>query len=137
MSLRILVADDERDTVQTLAAILGDEGHQVVEAYNGPAVLAEMKKDLPDAIIIDINMPDISGLAVAREARRIYGHATPLMIAISGKFIAESDRMLADIAGFDHFLQKPCDISRLLELLAPLTARPPQPAPDFSTTIRR
>ena len=119
--LRVLVADDERDTVATLAAILNDEGHSVVEAYSGPAVLAEIKKDLPDAIIVDLNMPDVSGLSVARAARRMYGHDTPLMIAISGTFVAESDRMRTELAGFDHFLQKPCDTGALLALLAPLS----------------
>ena len=131
------MADDERDAVQTLAAILSDEGHTVVPAYNGPAVLAEIKKDLPDAVIVDIDMPDISGLTVARETRRIYGHATPLLIAISGKFVAESGKGLTEVAGFDHFLLKPCDSGALLALLAPLAAQPERSAPDFSTTVRR
>jgi len=89
--LRLLVADDERDTVQTLASILTDEGHSVAYAYSAPGVLAEIRKDLPDAVIVDISMPDISGLTVAREMKRMYGDATPLMIAISGIFVGESD----------------------------------------------
>jgi len=121
-TLRLLVADDERDTVQTLASILSDEGHSVAYAYSAPGVLAEIRKELPDAVIVDISMPDISGLTVAREMKRIYGEATPLMIAISGIFIGESDRMLTEIAGFDHFLQKPCDAHTLLALLEPLRA---------------
>ena len=133
--LRVVVADDERDTVQTLVSILSDEGHSVAHAYSGPGVLAQIKSDLPDAVIVDINMPDISGLAVAREVRRIYGHATPLMIAISGIFIGESDRMLTEIAGFDHFLRKPCDARELLSILERRGARSRAPAPDFSTTI--
>src|SRR5215213_8539119 len=128
-SLQLLVAYDERDTVATLAAILGDEGHDVVSADNGPAVLAEVKKALPDAVIVDIDMPDISGLAVAREVRRIYGRSAPLLIAISGKFVGETDKMLSELAGFDHFLQKPCDPQRLLALLQPLTQRPRPVAP--------
>lgn len=136
-ALRLVIADDEPDTVETLAAILSDEGHSVARATSGPGVLAEIKRDLPDAIIVDIGMPDISGLAVAREAKRIFGQATPLMIAISGIFVGESDRMLTELAGFDHFLHKPCDARQVLALLEPLTARPRPPAPDFSATMGR
>lgn len=136
-SLRLVVADDERDTVATLAAILTDEGHYVMPVYSGPAVLAEVKRVVPDAVIVDIDMPDISGLSVARELRRIYGEMSPLLIAISGKFVGETDRMLSEIAGFHHFLQKPCSPAALLELLAPLTRRAARPAPDFSATAIR
>lgn len=136
-SLRLVVADDERDTVATLAAILADEGHYVMPVYNGPAALAEVKRVLPDAVVVDIDMPDVSGLSVARELRRIYGDLSPLLIAISGKFVGETDRMLSELAGFHHFLQKPCAPSSLLELLAPLASRAPRPAPDFSATVTR
>jgi DNA-binding response OmpR family regulator len=136
-SLRLIVADDERDTVATLAAILTDEGHYVMPVYGGPAVLAEVKRVLPDAVVVDIDMPDISGLGVARELRRIYGESSPLLIAISGKFIGETDRMLSELAGFDHFLLKPCDPAALLALLGPLAMRAPQVAPDFSATVIR
>ncbi|HET7672148.1 MAG TPA: response regulator [Burkholderiales bacterium] len=136
-SLRLVVGDDERDTVTTLAAILADEGHYVMPVYSGPGVLAEVKRVVPDAVIVDIDMPDISGLSVARELRRIYGDLSPLLIAISGKFVGETDRMLSELAGFHHFLQKPCAPSALLELLAPLASRAPRPAPDFSATVTR
>lgn len=101
-TLRLLVADDERDAVRALASILSDEAI----AWPTPTALRA----------------DISGLTVAREMKRIYGEATPLMSAISGIFIGESDRMLTEIAGFDHFLQKPCDTHTLLALLEPLRA---------------
>jgi len=133
-SLHLVVADDERDAVITLAAILTSEGYSVAPAYNAPAVLGEIRMQFPDAVIVDIEMPGISGLTVAREVRRIYGHSAPLLIAISGRWVSESDRMLSEVAGFHHFLQKPCDPAALLALLAPLASRPKPAAPDFSAT---
>jgi two-component SAPR family response regulator len=104
-SLRLVVADDERDTVATLAAILTDEGHYVMPVYNGPSALAEVKRVLPDAVIVDIDMPDVSGLSVARELRRIYGEMSPVMIAISGKFVSPSSPA-STISCRSHALQR-------------------------------
>jgi CheY-like chemotaxis protein len=119
-ALHLLVADDERDTVTTLAAILSDEGHSIVPAYKGPEVLAEAHRHKPDALILDIDMPGMSGYTVARELRSIFQDSPPLLIAISGKWVGQTDKMLADLAGFNHFLQKPCDPVVLIRLLEPL-----------------
>ena len=64
-------------------------------------------------------MPGMSGYTVAREVRAIY-LVPPLLICISGKWLGQTDRMLADLAGFNHFMQKPCDPRVLLALLEPL-----------------
>lgn len=123
-ALHLVVADDERDTVQTLTAILCDEGHDVFGVSKGPDVIAHVRQQKPDAVIVDIDMPGMSGYTVAREVRGLYEHDTPpLMIAISGKWVGQTDRMLADLAGFNHFLQKPCDPLVLLQLLEPLRHR--------------
>lgn len=118
--LSIVVADDEPDTVQTLSAILADAGYAVSEAAKGPDVLRLVARRKPDALILDIDMPGMSGYTVAREIREVYQQDTPLLICISGKWIGQTDKMLADMAGFDHFLQKPCDPQVLLRLLEPL-----------------
>jgi CheY-like chemotaxis protein len=125
--LRLVIADDEPDTVLTLSAILSDEGHSVVAAHNGPAAIMELRRGAVDALIVDINMPGISGYEVAREARRIYGDLAPMLIAISGRWTGQTDRMLSELAGFHHFLEKPCDPKVVLSLLAPLKRRPPRP----------
>jgi len=125
--LHLLIADDERDTVQTLGTILSDEGHEVIGAYKGPAVIAQVRLRKPDALILDIDMPGMSGYSVAREIRSMFEASPPMLIAISGKWVGQTDRMLADLAGFTHFLQKPCDPRVLLQLLEPL-----RHVPDFS-----
>jgi len=127
-SLRIVVADDERDTVVTLSAILADEGHTVVETFSAVQALREIRQQAADAVIVDISMPGASGYDVAREVRRIYGDAAPLLISISGKWTGQTDRMLSKLAGFNYFLEKPCDPKVLISLLAPLKRQAPRPS---------
>jgi len=119
--LRILIADDERDQVSTLAAILNHEGHEVREVYRGTEVLRMIANFSPDVALIDIGMPGMSGYDVAREVRAHYGKEGPLLIAVTG-WKKPSDRILAQIAGFDHHLGKPFESQQLLELIEPLAA---------------
>ena len=118
--LRILVADDERDTAMTLAAILRDEGHEVQTVLRGDDALEMCRLFRPDAVIADVNMPGESGYAIARELHERHGQLAPLLIAISGKWTKTSDRLLGKSVGFDHYLLKPCDPNELLPLLEPL-----------------
>ena len=117
-SLRVLIADDDPDTVLTLEVVLRDEGHEIRGVYRGSDVLTAVRKFVPDAIVVDINMPDLNGYDVARAVRSRNGNV--LLIAISGVFKAEPDKMLAGMAGFDHFLSKPYQTTDVLRLLEPL-----------------
>ena len=119
--LRVLVADDERDQVATLAALLIDEGHEVREVYRGSEVTRMVREFDPDIALIDIGMPGMSGYEVARELRIEFGKTRPLLIAITG-WKQSSDRILARLAGFDHHMAKPFDPTALLELIAPLAS---------------
>lgn len=127
-SLRIIIADDERDTVATLGAILADEGHIVVETFSAAQALRAIREQPADVLIVDISMPGASGYDVAREVRRIYGHLAPLLISISGKWTGQTDRMLSKLAGFHYFLEKPCEPKVLISLLAPLKRQAPKPS---------
>jgi DNA-binding response OmpR family regulator len=120
--LRIVIADDSRDTVLTLSAILRDEGHDVYGLHSADQVIKTVRLIRPDVVILDIEMPGMSGYALAQELRSLYyGSANaPLLIAISGKWVKVSDQMLARVVGFAHHLMKPCDPNQLLELIAPL-----------------
>jgi DNA-binding response OmpR family regulator len=100
-----------------LAALLGDEGHQVKGVYQGSDVLPAMRAFNPDAVVLDIKMPGMNGYDLARTIRNRYGDARPLLIAMSGHFKRDSDQILAQVAGFDHFFPKPCDPNALLALL--------------------
>ena len=114
--LRVLVADDDRDAVSSLLELLRDEGHEVRGVYTGLDVLDSVRDFAPDAVLLDIGMPHVTGYEVARELRSRYASARPLLIAVTGRN-QPSDRNLAQLAGFDHHVVKPYDPDELLGLL--------------------
>ena len=103
-----------------LAVVLGDEGHEVVVALRGDEALELSRLFRPDVLIADVNMPGISGYAIARELRHRHGNLAPLLVAISGVWTKPSDRLLGEAVGFDHYLVKPVDLKELLRLINPL-----------------
>ena len=116
--LRVLVADDDADTVQTLTALLELEGHAVRAVQSGADVLPAIPSFRPDAIILDISIPGLSGYAVAQAVRHSFTDMRrPLMIAISGMWKQTGDRLVAQQVGFDHYLVKPCDPREVVQLL--------------------
>lgn len=115
-SLRVLVADDNRDAADTLAELLHLDGHSVEVVYDGGRALDRFQELDPQVVILDIAMPGMSGYDTAREIRQRAGGSPPVLIAITGYGQAEDvDRGVR--AGFDHFLVKPADASRLRQLL--------------------
>ena len=123
-ALRIVVADDDRDTVDMLNIILRDEGHVVHGVYSGKEVLPAVRALNPDAVILDIAVPGLSGYAVAQEIRYSFTERRrPMLIAISGMWIERADQKIAHLVGFDAHLRKPCEPAELLALLGPLAAR--------------
>ena len=116
-TLRVLIADDERDTASMLAAILRDEGHETHAVLRGDEVLEIDRLVRPDVVILDVNMPGMSGFAVAREIRTRRGVAAPLLIAISGKWTRKEDQQLGEGIGFDHYLLKPCEPAEIIRIL--------------------
>lgn len=120
--LRIVIADDDRDTTVTLAAILREEGHEVHTVLRGDEILELCRLLRPDVVIADVDMPGMSGYAVARELRERHGTLAPLLIAVSGKWTKTADRILGHAVGFDHYLLKPADPNELLTILAQFSA---------------
>jgi DNA-binding response OmpR family regulator len=116
--MNILVADDDRDMVETLAALLGDEGHTVHTVLNGNLVEDAVSRFKPQVCILDIEMPGKNGYALVQDILARTDLVHPLMIAISGVWKTQTDKMLARMVGFDHFFAKPADPAALLELLA-------------------
>lgn len=123
--LRILVVDDNRDSVITLSAVLRDEGHDLRSAYDGAQALAAAREFQPEAVLLDIAMPGgVSGWEVARQIRKASGDASrPFIIAISAKYKQSPEKM----AICNHFVTKPYDLNFILALLLPLTSIPAQP----------
>jgi DNA-binding response OmpR family regulator len=123
MSLRILVADDNADTLLTLRMLLEQDGHEVHALSNARSVVTAVEKFKPNVCILDIVMPSVSGHTIAAELRGIYRSSRPFMIAISGKSYHAPDRLAALDAGFDHFLEKPADPRELAYILDGVTRR--------------
>jgi DNA-binding response OmpR family regulator len=102
--LRIIVADDDHDTVDMLAIVLRHEGHVVHVVYTGTDVLPAVRMFRPDAIILDIAVPGMSGYAVAQAIRHSFTDVRrPLLIAISGWWKEQADRMVAQQVGFTRW----------------------------------
>lgn len=116
--LKILIADDNLDGVATLAALLEAYGHDVRGVQRSADVLGVERDFRPNVVILDLQMPDISGYDVARWLRSRHPRDCPLLIAISGAYTRPEDRRLSLRSGFDHYLAKPCPIDELLRLLA-------------------
>jgi CheY-like chemotaxis protein len=116
----VLIADDDRDSLETLSALLRIEGHHVIEAACGTQALEQSQQLRPRVVVLDIGMPGLNGYEVAARIRQEpWGHEATL-IAYSGWGRAE-DRDRARAVGFDHHLLKPIDPSALLALFPSTT----------------
>jgi CheY-like chemotaxis protein len=114
----VLVADDNRDAADSLAALLRMSGHEVSVVYDGDAALAEFRRLQPDVALLDIGMPRRSGYEVASAIRQDPAHgAGAMLVAITG-WGQDRDRSTAIAAGFDHHLTKPVDPDQVQELFA-------------------
>src|SRR3954462_4112489 len=118
-SLRILIAEDDRDTAMSLEALLNDEGHDTRCVYRGREVVGMARDFGADVVLLDIGMPGMSGYDVARVFRKVYGNAGPALIAVTA-WNKSADKLMAKHAGFDHHVGKPYDPEELLELIARL-----------------
>jgi CheY-like chemotaxis protein len=119
LPLRVLVADDDRDGALTLATLLQLEGYAVLTVHGGQEALDATREFKPHVVLLDIGMPKITGYEAARRLRQRYGDDCPMLIAVTG-WKQASDKILANLAGFDHHVAKPYDPSELIRLLATL-----------------
>lgn len=121
---RVLIVDDQRDMLMTLGIVLRSEGIGVELVEKGAEVEAAVESFRPDVVLLDIEMPDRSGLQVAMELKQRYGTRCPILIAVTGHN-SEAARRLTAKSGFLHHVPKPCDFDALVALVrvvAPGTA---------------
>jgi PAS domain S-box-containing protein len=119
--LTLLVVDDNVDAATTLAMLLEALGHEVFIEHESLRALELARSARPDACLLDIGLPEIDGIELARRLRAQPETAHSVLIAISG-YGQDHDRRNAIEAGFAHHLVKPVEIERLAQLLA--TVRP-------------
>ncbi len=113
---RILVVEDDQDTVDTMSLLLRYHGYEVHAARDGPSALAQLQAFSPNVILLDLGLPGMEGLEVTRHVREQQPQARPLVIAITG-FGADEDRVRSYQAGVDLHLTKPVSVAELLQFL--------------------
>jgi two-component system KDP operon response regulator KdpE len=113
MSTRVLVVDDEPQILRALQTNLRGAGYDVVTAANAEDALAEAAMRPPDAVILDLVLPDGHGTEVARQLRR-WSHAPILVLSAVGD---EQEKVAALDAGADDYVTKPFGVDELLARL--------------------
>ena len=116
---RILIADDNKDAADSLSMLLELAEHDVRVAHLGCAALSLAEAFRPDAALLDIGMPDLSGYEIAQKLRRKAWGQKIQLIALTG-WGQDEDRRRALEIGFDHHLTKPIDPDQLKGLIARL-----------------
>ncbi len=116
-SLRVLVVDDNVDTVTTLAMLVRESGYDVRTAYDGSTVLEAALDYRPNVVLLDIGLPGMNGYEVAKQIRQQPALKNSVLVAMTG-YGQESDRKSSHDAGFDHHLVKPADFPKVLKILA-------------------
>jgi two-component system, chemotaxis family, CheB/CheR fusion protein len=111
---RILVVDDNRDAADSLSMLLQIQGHEVQTAYDGVEALKVATEFEADLVLLDIGLPLMNGLEVARLLRQRGSVAR--LVALSG-YGQPGDMQKSRAAGFDAHLVKPVDIERVAELM--------------------
>ena len=115
--LRILIADDNTGSAESLSILLGLEGHSTRIATDGLEAVEIAEQLRPNVIVLDIGMPRLNGLDACRRIRRQSWSASTLLIALSG-WSQDADLKRSEEAGFDAHLVKPVDHDALRKLLA-------------------
>jgi CheY-like chemotaxis protein len=104
---KILVVDDEPDVVRLVVKVMKSRGHQAATASSGPEAFAQIHRDPPDVIIVDLDLPRMDGMAVCRQIKsdETTSHI-PVIMMMAGQVSAE-DAQRAIAMGVDEFLAKP------------------------------
>ena len=116
-ALSILVVDDSPDAADSLAEVLTMQGHEARVAYGGQEAIALAAERAFDVALVDIGMPSVDGLEVARRIAESPQGADTLLVAVTG-WGAKADRERSKAAGFAYHLTKPLDYDTLGALLA-------------------
>jgi two-component system, cell cycle response regulator DivK len=116
MSKRILVVEDQDDLRGVLRDLLTGSGYVVIEAADGEAGIAKAKSDLPDLVLMDIQMPVIDGYEATRRIKADPTLKAIPIVAVSS-FAMKGDEEKARGAGCDHYVTKPYSPMQLLKII--------------------
>jgi signal transduction histidine kinase len=118
---KVLIADDNRDAAEALAALMELDGHAVRIAYDGLEAVEAFTEEAPSVVLLDLGMPRMTGLEAARAIRTLPGGEGVLLVAVTGWGQAE-DRARTAEAGFDYHLTKPINTVALRNIILAVSA---------------
>ncbi len=107
----VLVVEDELDLRQLVAMILGDAGYQVRSAGNGREALAEVQREVPALILLDMKMPVMNGWEFVEAFRGSFDRRVPIVVVTA----AQDAKQRATEVGADGYLSKPFELEALLD----------------------
>ncbi len=126
--MRVLVVDDDRAVSEALRRVLTLAGYEVQLAEGGAEAIELVAQSVPDAVVLDVGMPDVDGLEVCRRLR-LLGNRVPILMLTAR--VEVSDRVAGLDAGADDYLVKPFDVDELKARLRALLRRSsPEGDPD-------
>jgi CheY-like chemotaxis protein len=113
----VLIVEDDRELGRVLARLVRHYGIRVTHAESGPKALRLLKRELPDLVLLDLGLPNMSGLDVVIQVRRDEKAKTVPILAMSGNPTEERKCVRA---GCNGFILKPFDVSQLLQKISQL-----------------
>ena len=113
--IRVLIAEDNALLAKAIGMLLESHGYEVSIAYDGEQALTEVTRAQPDAVVLDIGLPEMDGVAVAMRLRETFGRALRL-IALTARSDEATRRDIVG-AGFDDLLVKPASIYQILNAI--------------------
>ncbi len=131
MARTILVVDDEPTLRETLAEALEEDGFRVVTAADGSEALLRFRAERPDLVVLDLMLPELSGIEVCRIIRR----ESPVPILMLTAKSSEIDKVLGLELGADDYVTKPFSLRELSARIRALLRRIEQPSSEGPTTV--
>jgi DNA-binding response OmpR family regulator len=113
---RVLIVDDHADAAILLARLLESSGFESRTAHSGDQGMRQFFAFKPQAVLLDLGMPQMNGFEVCRQIRQAPGSAGVLIVIISG-YLQDEDKVRAMDAGANYYFVKPADPAKLLALI--------------------
>lgn len=104
---RILVVDDEADIVRVVVKIMESRGHTVEIALDGLEAIERIKADLPDVVILDLNLPKLDGFEVCRQIKTDPTTCHIPVVMMTAAYVSVDDAQVGSATGADEYVVKP------------------------------
>ena len=114
----LLLVEDDRRVMRLFASVLSGGGYRVWEASSGQTALDLAREKMPDLVLLDVGLPDLSGLEVCRQIKADAALTGMLVVMVSGEAIAPTDKVEGLGVGADDYLIKPVDLNELVARVA-------------------